>query len=428
MRKEDLFRAVGEVRDEMILEAEPVKRNNTVRWKILSMAAAAVLVVGGAFFAIQMDLFSQKSGDAAAPEAYEMPADAEKAEAAAETAWEEDAFMPAPVAEEGDITVYTTTPVNAADDTAGDDEAVAETNSQDPAIARADGGIEKDADMAEVSFDNEADMEIITEETEAETEEVAEETGKADNSGSKDEPETEMESAEMYSVCSVNLAERELQKESTVQKLRDNLSAGIAPDPKMVSVPSLIQSLDYSKLLPQDADPHFCGELVLTKQGNGLLLIHVEADKDEYVTLYAEVPEDLVSGIRVYGDPGYVRPVGSVEILSEEISEGDTRTILLELELTENVNAGRMKAQLQLVTDDGEVYKVETCTLKAVTESKMSGAARLACAAGQTGVLLRDNGKNQESSYQRILLEMKDLPEKYGADVLKELISYLIKD
>ena len=413
MRKEDLFRAIGDVRDEMILEAEPVRKKNTLLWKVLPMAAAAVLVAGGAFFVIQTNLLSQKSGDSAIPAAYE--------EAGGNLPKEETATVP----ENKDELPEEPEPQKEEDSVHADTTSPAIAPGEYPAIAEGDNDEAIEAEIEVVAEAEEADQAAM-EEAADETEAVAER--EEERAGAPAAEEDMTNTAEIASVCSINLEERELQKESTVQELSKGLSIGAKLDPQRISIPAMIQSLDYSNLLPQDTDVRFCGELVILKQGNGLLLVHAEAESNECITLYAQLPEDMVSGIRLYGDPEYITPVGNVEILSEEVSSGDTRTVLLDLELNKNANAGKMNVQLQLVTDDGEVYKVETCTLKAAVEAKMSGSMRLAYAAGQTGVLLRDGGKDQKSTYQRILVDLQELPDDSGAAALKELINYLIKD
>lgn len=421
MRKEDLFRAIGDVRDEMILEAEPVKRKNTVKWKILSMAAVAVLVAGGAFFAAKTSLLAPKGRPEAAqdemaavtstgPREETMGENARSGEAPPQA---EEAAPEEPVKEETVPAIPE--PEQAAYDMPDQEEVW-----------------EEDADAAGIyeAGDTEISTKAVTEEEMMPEEAgIEEETAEEDAFEPMEEAAAEEAEAEETALPgSVNLAGRELQKESSVQELLSGLASGIIPDPKAVSVPSVVQSLDYEKLLPKDADPKLSGELVLMKQGNALLLVHFEAETDAYITLYAQIPEDSFSGIRVFGDPDFVTQLGNVEILSEEVLHGETRTVLLELELKKDTRPDRISVQLQLYTDDGKTYRVENCSLKAAAESKMSGAARLAYAAGQTGVLLKSNEKSQSSAYQRILTDMADLPDDDGADALRKLINYLIKD
>ena len=423
MRKEDLFRAIGDVRDEMILEAEPVKRKNTVKWKILSMAAVAVLVAGGALFAAKTSLLAPKGRpEAAQDEMAAVTSTGPREETMGENARSGEA---PPQAEE-----------------AAPEEPVKEETV--PAIPEPEQAAYDMPDQEEV-WEEDADAAGIYEagDTEISTRAVTEEAVMPEEAGNEAETakgnafepaeedaaeEAEAEAEETALSGSVNLAERELLKESSVQELSVALASGIMPDPKTVSVPSVVQSLDYAKLLPKDANPELSAELVLMKQGNALLFVHTETEKDVLITLYAQIPEDLFSGIRVYGDPDYVTQLGNVEILSEEVLHGENRTVLLELELKKNTKPDRISVQLQLCTDDGETYRVETCTLKASAESDMSGAARLAYAAGQTGVLLKSSERSQKPAYRRILVDIADLSDDDGADALRKLINYLIKD
>ena len=535
MRKEDLFRAIGDVRDEMILEAEPVERKNTVLRKVLPLAAAAVLVAGGLIFASQNHLLpSLKSGNAAPAEPAMDQADAEKSwetspaaagdeasqfdeeipemeeemaagpeieeadaapaavpyaeeapveetvpdeiaaadameEAAAAPGWtqtETTVPAPEPAADEQDMEenswVYTETEnteendsetvpraeeiipekdaeaeaeeaaadaeeaVPDAEEAEAEEEALPETEEAEAEAEEAAAEAEE-AEAEEEALPEEEEAEAGTEEAEAEAEEA--ETGEQETvPGAETDPEdadevveTEDSDAEIPAL----LSGREFESGSSVQALTAALLSGDRPDPQMISVPAVINSLDYPGAADDNEGAGIRGELVVLEDGYGLLMLTLTVDEDCFISVSAETGSRMIRGIRVFGDTEYTASGGWIGILSEELSAGETRNILLEVKTLGFADPRRIYLKVRSETAGEYSEEIRTAALKAKPAEECSDAMRIALNAGRTAVLYRD-GVSRRSVYAYILHDLQRLSGEPGADDLSELVRLLL--
>ena len=402
MRKEDLFRAVGGVREEFILEAEPVRKNNAMLKKILPMAAAAVLLIGGTYFVTQKGLFSAKSTaeDAMAPVVMEEAVNETEAETFPE---EEMAIAEEAPAPEADEYAYVTSPAAANEQKAAEAEAPAEAEL--PAAVE-----EAEAEIAEFDED---------------VEEAAMETNVAKTEYEKGE-------ASMSDAFAFSLEERIAVLTGgtylTVGEITEAFSNSESVSPSMVSASAIINSLDYSDVLPEKSGELY-GELQVSPDGTGYLFVTVTPKEEGTCTLYIDAKNDVVSGIRFYGDEEYCEPSSEEVLLSEWLQDSETRTMLLELLISKGtVNEGEDVLTVTCELDGKKTARVLYVSLEAENLTEMSEAMRLALLGGKTAELLVRSPDGEDAAYEKLLSDVNELPASRGAEALKQLLSYLITD
>ena len=283
--------------------------------------------------------------------------------------------------------------------------------------------IEEAPEEAEAEAVEEAEMEKSADEAEADAAPAGERKDADYEKEASGAISWEAAETEEAAVNSVNLGGRELLEDSTVQALSARLASGRDVNSSRVSVPAVINSLDYEKLMPAAFSSIYC-ELILTDSRIGRLFIVIAPDIDTPVSVLLDTSGNDIAGIRLYGDEEYTVPSSDMtEIITEDMAGGETRALLLDVEFSSPVRPG--STSVRLIYDIGSVQ--DSRTVKASSDG-MSDAFWLAYNAGQAAVLLKNGTEKGDEAYQRILFDLGQLEETEGTADLLKMVRYLTKD